>query len=168
MRMKKSMFETYITRSMQTSTEQVWNVRYPIDSDDNRVWMNENLYIAHKTFPHRTLRVHSAGYTQCIHVSSRKLKNHQRTQSTCITRKIQMTTEKVWNIHYTIDWNENRGSLKPDLHDKFRWQESKFETCITRSIQLRRGQVLKLHCYTIDSGKNRSCLKPALLHDRFR
>ena len=38
------------------------------------VWMNENLYIAHKKLPHKTLRVHSARYTQCIHVSSRKLK----------------------------------------------------------------------------------------------
>ena len=37
-------------------------------------WMNENLYIAHKKLPHKTLRVHSARCTQCIHVSSRKLK----------------------------------------------------------------------------------------------
>ena len=37
-------------------------------------WMNENLYIAHKQLPHKILRVHSARYTQCIHVSSRKLK----------------------------------------------------------------------------------------------
>ena len=36
--------------------------------------MNDNLYIAHKKLPHKTLRVHSARYTQCIHVSSRKLK----------------------------------------------------------------------------------------------
>ncbi len=36
--------------------------------------MNENLYRAHKNLPHKTLRVHSARYTQCIHVSSRKLK----------------------------------------------------------------------------------------------
>ena len=36
--------------------------------------MNENLYIAHKKLPHKTLRVHSARFTQCIHVSSRKLK----------------------------------------------------------------------------------------------
>ena len=36
--------------------------------------MNENLYIAHKKLPHKTLRVHSARYTQCIYVSSRKLK----------------------------------------------------------------------------------------------
>ena len=36
--------------------------------------MNENLYIAHKNLPHKILRVHSARYTQCIHVSSRKLK----------------------------------------------------------------------------------------------
>ena len=36
--------------------------------------MNENLYIAHKKLPHKTLRVHSARYTQCIHVSSCKLK----------------------------------------------------------------------------------------------
>ena len=36
--------------------------------------MNENLYIAHKKLPHKTLHVHSARYTQCIHVSSRKLK----------------------------------------------------------------------------------------------
>ena len=27
-------------------------------------WMNENLYIAHKKLPHKTLRVHSARYTQ--------------------------------------------------------------------------------------------------------
>ena len=27
-----------------------------------------------KKLPHKTLRVHSAKYTQCIHVSSRKLK----------------------------------------------------------------------------------------------
>ena len=37
-------------------------------------WMNENLYIAHKKLPHKALHVHSAWYTQCIHVSSRKLK----------------------------------------------------------------------------------------------
>ena len=37
-------------------------------------WMNENLYIAHKKLPHKILRVHSARYTQCIHVSSCKLK----------------------------------------------------------------------------------------------
>ena len=36
--------------------------------------MNENLYIAHKKLPYKTLHVHSARYTQCIHVSSRKLK----------------------------------------------------------------------------------------------
>ena len=30
--------------------------------------------IAHKKLPHKTLRVHSARYTQSIHVSSRKLK----------------------------------------------------------------------------------------------
>ena len=37
--------------------------------------MNENLYIAHKKLPHKTLRVHSARYTHCLHVSSqRKLK----------------------------------------------------------------------------------------------
>ena len=36
--------------------------------------MNENVYIAHKKLPNKTLRVHSARYTQCIHVSSRKLK----------------------------------------------------------------------------------------------
>ena len=35
--------------------------------------MKENLYIAHKQLPHKTLRVHSARYTQCIHASSRKL-----------------------------------------------------------------------------------------------
>ena len=35
---------------------------------------NENLFIAHKNLPLKTLRVHSARYTQCIHVSSRKLK----------------------------------------------------------------------------------------------
>ena len=34
--------------------------------------MNENVYIARKKLPHKTLRVHSARYTQCIHVSSRK------------------------------------------------------------------------------------------------
>ena len=34
-----------------------------------------NLYIAHKKkLTHKTLRVHSARYAQCIHVSSRKLK----------------------------------------------------------------------------------------------
>ena len=37
--------------------------------------MNENLYTAHKKLPHKTLRrVHSVRYTQCIHVSSGKLK----------------------------------------------------------------------------------------------
>ena len=36
--------------------------------------MNENLYIAHKKLPHKTLRVHIARYTQCIHVRYRKLK----------------------------------------------------------------------------------------------
>ena len=37
------------------------------------IWMNENLYIAHKKLPHKTLRVHSTRYTGCIHVSSCKL-----------------------------------------------------------------------------------------------
>ena len=46
-----------------------FSVNMPVDE-----WMNENLYIAHKNLPHKTLRVHSARYTQCIHVSSRKLK----------------------------------------------------------------------------------------------
>ena len=32
------------------------------------------IYVAHKNFPRKTLRVHSARYTQCIHVSSRKRK----------------------------------------------------------------------------------------------
>ena len=32
------------------------------------------LDIAHKKLPHETLHVHSARYTQCIHVSSCKLK----------------------------------------------------------------------------------------------
>ena len=36
--------------------------------------MNENLYTAHEKLPHKPLRVHSARYTQCLHVSSRKLK----------------------------------------------------------------------------------------------
>ena len=36
--------------------------------------MKENLYIAHKKLPHKTLHVHGARYTQSIHVSSRKLK----------------------------------------------------------------------------------------------
>ena len=36
--------------------------------------MNENVYIARKKLPHKTVRVHSARYTQCIHVSSGKLK----------------------------------------------------------------------------------------------
>ena len=46
------------------------------DIQDNMMneWMNENLYIARKKLPHKTLRVHSARYTQCIHVSSRKRK----------------------------------------------------------------------------------------------
>ena len=29
--------------------------------------MNENVYIVHTKLPHKTLRVHSARYTQCIH-----------------------------------------------------------------------------------------------------
>ena len=43
-------------------------------------WLNEKInewkfiYIAHEKLPHKTLRVHSARYTQCIHVSSCKLK----------------------------------------------------------------------------------------------
>ena len=37
-------------------------------------WMNENLYTAQKKLTHKTLCVHSARYTQCIHVSSHKLK----------------------------------------------------------------------------------------------
>ena len=36
--------------------------------------MNKYLYTEHKKLPHETLRVHSARYMQCIHVSSRKLK----------------------------------------------------------------------------------------------
>ena len=48
-------------------------------------WMNVNLYIAHKKLPHKTLHVHSARYTQCIHVSSRKLKLAKDTN----TKKVQ-------------------------------------------------------------------------------
>ena len=36
--------------------------------------MNEWIYIVHTKIPHKTLRVHSARYTQRIHLSSRKLK----------------------------------------------------------------------------------------------
>ena len=36
--------------------------------------MNGNVYMAHKKHPHKTLRVHSARYTQCIDVGCHKLK----------------------------------------------------------------------------------------------
>ena len=61
------------------------------ENEGMNVWMNERrtnewkcIYIGHKKLPHRILRVHSTRYTQCIHVSYRKLKknkklNYQRT-----------------------------------------------------------------------------------------
>ena len=37
--------------------------------------MNEKMCVARKNFHiHKTLRIHGARYTQCIHVNSRKLK----------------------------------------------------------------------------------------------
>ena len=53
--------------------------------------MNENLYIAHKKLPHKTLRVHSARYTQCIHVSSRKLKLSKDTHAKkCVCVRVRV------------------------------------------------------------------------------
>ena len=53
--------------------------------------MNENLYIAHKKLPHKTLRVHSAKYTQCIHVSSRKLKLPKDMHLNCSLSRVAET-----------------------------------------------------------------------------
>ena len=45
--------------------------------------MNEILCIAHKKLPHKTLSVHSARYTQCITVSSRKLRTKDAHTKKC-------------------------------------------------------------------------------------
>ena len=62
-------------------------------------WMNENLYIAHKKLPHKTLHVHSARYTQCIHVSSRKLKPPKDMHS---YQKVQTATHPSLSKSVTI------------------------------------------------------------------
>ena len=41
-------------------------------------WMNENFICGTLKLPHKTLRVHSARYTQCIHVGSHRL-NYPKT-----------------------------------------------------------------------------------------
>ena len=74
----------------------------------------------------------------------------QRKFETYIIRSIEARIEAVWNQFYTINSDDKRAGLKPAL---------------TRSIQLRRGQVWNVHCYTIDWGKNRSSWRPTLLHD---
>ena len=78
--------------------------------------MNENLYIAHKKLPHKTLRVHSARYTQCIHVSSRKLKLPKDTHTKKYKKllpthpfpKVELyIADKCKNI-YRVTNNDNR------------------------------------------------------------
>ena len=78
--------------------------------------MNDNLYIAHKKLPHKTLRVHSARYTQCIHVSSRKLKlpmdthtkKYKQLLPTHPFPKVELyITVKCKNIYRVIN-NDNR------------------------------------------------------------
>ena len=60
-------------------------------------WMK--IYIARKKLPHKTLRVHSARYTQCIHVSSRKLKlpkdmhSYQKVQTVCLCTTMMVESE---------------------------------------------------------------------------
>ena len=73
--MKSGLVMTYLILSatnrpvlMKTS------VRQTITGRSCHKQMNENLHIAHKKLPHKTVCVHSARYTQCIHVNSCKLK----------------------------------------------------------------------------------------------
>ena len=60
----------------------------------------ENLYVAHKKLPHKTLRVHSARYTQCMHVSSRKLKTtKEHSYQTVQTAPTHLPLPKSGTIH---------------------------------------------------------------------
>ena len=61
--------------------------------------MNENLYIAHKKLSHKTLRVHSARYTQRIHVSSRKLKLPKDTHTKKYTAPTHTHTHTNTHTH---------------------------------------------------------------------
>ena len=50
--------------------------------------------MAHKKLPHKTLRVHSARYTQCIHVGSHKLKLPQLQRERQTDRQTDRDTER--------------------------------------------------------------------------
>ena len=89
--------------------------------------MNENLYIAHKKRPHKTLRVHSTRYTQCIHVTCKlsQAKHYQRTlipvkyQQPIPTHpfpKVQLyIAVKCKNIHRVTN-NDNRKKTHTHTH----------------------------------------------------
>ena len=59
------------------------------------------LHIAHKKkLTHKTLRAHSAGYAQCIHVSSRKLKTTKDTHTSKVqTASTHPSIPKTAPIH---------------------------------------------------------------------
>ena len=86
--------------------------------------MNENLYIAHKKLPHKTLRVHSARYTQCIHVSSRKLKLPKDTRTKKYKQllpthpfpKVQLYTAVECKNIYRVTNNDNRKKNHTHTH----------------------------------------------------
>ena len=75
-------------------------------------WMNENLYIAHKKLPHKTLRVHSARYT----VHTCKLSQAKTTKGHSY-QKVQRAPE--WNVIY-----EN-------FHTKIACSQCQMNTCLT-------------------------------------
>ena len=81
--------------------------------------MNENLYIAHKNLPHKTLRVHSARYTQCIHVSSRKLKTtkgHALIPTYPFPKVELYITVKYKNIYRVINNDNRKKESHTDTH----------------------------------------------------
>ena len=59
--------------------------------------MNRTLNMAHKKLPHKTLRVHSASYTQCMHAGSHKLKlpQFQTDRQTDRDRETERKRERV-------------------------------------------------------------------------
>ena len=86
------------------------------------------LYIAHKKPPHKTLRVHSAGYTQCIHVSSRKLKLPKDTHTKKYKQLLPTHPFPKVELHiavkrkniYRVTNNDNRKKNRAHTHARAR------------------------------------------------
>ena len=77
--------------------------------------MNENLYTAHEKLPHKPLRVHSVRYTQCLHVSSRKLKlpkditkKYKRLLPTHPFPKVELYIVKLKNMYRVTNNNRKK------------------------------------------------------------